>query len=158
MERGSGKLFRSSRPDSIETIGQGPFRPPPEYCSGLLGRTPLRPTLAAQGSHTAASLFRSSRPDSIETRCRDATGRNWSPYCSGLLGRTPLRQGSLVEVGQVVRADCSGLLGRTPLRLVVHDDDAAQHAKLFRSSRPDSIETPSSKATGLRKGRIVPVF
>ena len=66
---GQDALFRSSRPDSIET-------------GGYSGRHPL----------LRVPLFRSSRPDSIETRCDAPTPRTFPVCnCSGLLGRTPLR-------------------------------------------------------------------
>ena len=84
-------LFRSSRPDSIETL----------LSCGQWARS--------------KRLFRSSRPDSIETR-HIRKGCHHLADCSGLLGRTPLRQGAVPGLGLGVM-DCSGLLGRTPLRL-----------------------------------------
>ena len=41
--------------------------------------------------------------------------------------------------------DCSGLLGRTPLRRVAATDATRYYDTLFRSSRPDSIETPGRR-------------
>ena len=40
---------------------------PNDHCSGLLGRTPLRPMKEAKSFGGVIELFRSSRPDSIET-------------------------------------------------------------------------------------------
>ena len=61
-------LFRSSRPDSIETSAQvEAASSAASYCSGLLGRTPLRRELKKQQGGGGQGLFRSSRPDSIET-------------------------------------------------------------------------------------------
>ena len=61
-------LFRSSRPDSIETDGGHAWDVP------------------------AVRLFRSSRPDSIETVGSDGDEWDGCGHCSGLLGRTPLRR------------------------------------------------------------------
>ena len=61
------------------------------YCSGLLGRTPLRPESIYFGTRNAFILFRPSRPDSIETSRAVASRSRHHPHCSGLLGRTPLR-------------------------------------------------------------------
>ena len=111
------RLFRSSRPDSIET-----------ECRGC-GRKPKR------------RLFRSSRPDSIETSRWPVEA--CVPYnCSGLLGRTPLRRNAVAM--RVLRLfHCSGLLGRTPLRHPGTAPARDLYEILFRSSRPDSIETGS---------------
>ena len=117
------RLFRSSRPDSIETFF--PLRPKilSANCSGLLGRTPLRQQILPPGRTAQRGLFRSSRPDSIETR---------------------------VSIGfsATARADCSGLLGRTPLRRVHRGCGGQARVGLFRSSRPDSIETLGRRRRG----------
>ena len=118
------RLFRSSRPDSIETpwgSGEEPYQH--EDCSGLLGRTPLRQQILPPGRTAQRGLFRSSRPDSIETR---------------------------VSIGfsATARADCSGLLGRTPLRRVHRGCGGQARVGLFRSSRPDSIETLGRRRRG----------
>ena len=62
-------LFRPSRPDFIETIDSASRRAAKVMnCSGLLGRTSLRPGPAlGDGSRRWAELFRPSRPDFIET-------------------------------------------------------------------------------------------
>ena len=62
------KLFRSSRPDYIETAfnlaaSYNTFN----YCSGLPDRTTLRLQLTLLRSTGVVALFRSSRPDYIET-------------------------------------------------------------------------------------------
>ena len=86
-------LFRPSRPDFIETQpGLGYPGWGMVDCSGLLGRTSLRPTTVAVEAWMA-------------------------PHCSGLLGRTSLRLFvALVVLAAAGQVDCSGLLGRTSLR------------------------------------------
>ena len=109
-------LFRSSRPDSIETGGgSAGRRGAATDCSGLLGRTPLRLPAGLVPLVAPLALFRSSRPDSIET------------------DQTPQMRERV--------SDCSGLLGRTPLRLRPWWSRPGVGYGLFRSSRPDSIET-----------------
>ena len=64
-------LFRSSRPDYIETkLGRwrGLLLGWPN-CSGLPDRTTLRRQYPATPLRPLAGLFRSSRPDYIETSC-----------------------------------------------------------------------------------------
>ena len=86
----------------------------PDICSGLLGRTSLRPCFQPCSTRTR-KLFRPSRPDFIETET------------------------NINRVGEVF-SDCSGLLGRTSLR--PHRlDDRKIDVWLFRPSRPDFIET-----------------
>ena len=134
-------LFRSSRPDSIETRSGSTH----SYgyaldCSGLLGRTPLRQMGRISNLITDMTLFRSSRPDSIETRSRiTRILRN------GRLFRSS-RPDSIETVAPVnsvtdILSDCSGLLGRTPLRRIIGKFIVNRIFGLFRSSRPDSIET-----------------
>ena len=96
-ENRTPRLFRPSRPDFIETAvaGRGSTRVWCSDCSGLLGRTSLRPAAAA--------------------RCSAA----WR-HCSGLLGRTSLRQSGPWLLLPYPFQNCSGLLGRTSLRLVMH--------------------------------------
>ena len=86
------QLFRSSRPDFIETSMPGVPRSFRGHCSGLPGRTSLRPDVEVVVRVHRPILFRSSRPDFIETVLPA-----WSPaallrHCSGLPGRTSLRQ------------------------------------------------------------------
>ena len=133
-------LFRPSRPDFIETTRPASWDESPLiHCSGLLGRTSLRPW-----GRTLRKLSNS--------------------HCSGLLGRTSLRlECQLVLIaGQVILfrpsrpdfietitppeiledgSDCSGLLGRTSLRLALCLQALFVHGRLFRPSRPDFIET-----------------
>ena len=133
-------MFRSSRPDSIETVMAWRLSVWFQHCSGLLGRTPLRLTertiecpfipilfrssrpdsietvFCAARSQRLLSLFRSSRPDSIETESETYRGSGEPIHCSGLLGRTPLRPDELSAKKRHFFKDCSGLLGRTPLR------------------------------------------
>ena len=68
-------LFRSSRPDFIETMGSPGFVAQSHTdCSGLPGRTSLRHGLDGPFRDSLAELFRSSRPDFIETS--DPSGRS----------------------------------------------------------------------------------
>ena len=61
-------LFRSSRPDYIETFGVSAFYVSSFMdCSGLPGRTTLRLGEVGVEDATEGALFRSSRPDYIET-------------------------------------------------------------------------------------------
>ena len=136
----------------------------PLHCSGLLGRTSLRQLRELVEPRTCAILFRSSRPDFIETLIREISLPARTPYCSGLLGRTSLRRrfntptamSSTNCSGLLGRTslrllvqwrgcnggvDCSGLLGRTSLRHAVARSTPQTLAQLFRSSRPDFIET-----------------
>ena len=110
-------LFRSSRPDFIETFLSLNFlMRMTTYCSGLPGRTSLRRRHPVIHIFVFDALFRSSMPDFIETR-----------------GTPPLPP---------ILLHCSGLPGRTSLRHVLgrlgHDGFPS---RLFRSSRPDFIET-----------------
>ena len=112
-----------------------------DNCSGLLGRTPLRRDQGRQARIRPGGLFRSSRPDSIETGPRPGVVPWGAADCSGLLGRTPLRRGASLSKIPTVRPYCSGLLGRTPLRHQHVARPVNPPGGLFRSSRPDSIET-----------------
>ena len=118
----SGLLGRTSlRPDDPAA----PRQVLAPHCSGLLGRTSLRPTSSSGPfGQLAPPLFRPSRPDFIETYTAHLLCPN-EGHCSGLLGRTSLRQS-----GESV--------------------DAVDHATLFRPSRPDFIETWA--ALGSRAG------
>ena len=88
------KLFRPSRPDSIETRAQvDKARSNYADCSGLLGRTLLRRVYEfPKFAFKRGELFRPSRPDSIETQKNYETFAYADTDCSGLLGRTLLRQ------------------------------------------------------------------
>ena len=125
----------------------------PRYCSGLLGRTPLRLRTSRWTRVGGWLLFRSSRPDSIETLLRFAFPLAKGKNCSGLLGRTPLRLVLLPWVGLGV-AYCSGLLGRTPLRQGRGSQPDYVAPVLFRSSRPDSIETSQLWHLNARQGGL----
>ena len=151
-------LFRSSRPDYIETrTGIHTFHPE------LLG------------------LFRSSRPDYIETGCAGAGKYPRKGDCSGLPDRTTLRRRFRGAWGGVrihcsglpdrttlrpksVRrvfnwsSDCSGLPDRTTLRRVIAGRLVSVAPRLFRSSRPDYIEISGVGAGLLGRQIIVPVF
>ena len=113
-------------------------------CSGLLGRTSLRPQLAAQLGIRDEKLFRPSRPDFIETSGDMRHTRGHLRYCSGLLGRTSLRL-PVTASSSRFRAYCSGLLGRTSLRHEVIEGERPIIVGLFRPSRPDFIETSGSR-------------
>ena len=158
-------LFRSSRPDYIETTRFGRFISGSDYdCSGLPDRTTLRQRWRSGATDT--SIHCSGLPDRTTLRpfvivyVHDNSLHNCSGlpdrttlrpplevychigghvYCSGLPDRTTLRQvaalGSQADVGY-----CSGLPDRTTLRRIpiyIRDFDPL----LFRSSRPDYIET-----------------
>ena len=71
-------LFRSSRPDYIET-SQRLFRRFGGFdCSGLPDRTTLRLAALSIFARVSRTLFRSSRPDYIETfRLSSASRRSW---------------------------------------------------------------------------------
>ena len=84
-------MFRSSRPDYIET--------------------PAAPTPNTGPSEV---LFRSSRPDYIET-ITTFSFQIFDFYCSGLPDRTTLRRTGRTRA-RGTRADCSGLPDRTTLR------------------------------------------
>ena len=63
------RLFRSSRPDYIETIAcTNCMAPRVPNCSGLPDRTTLRLRQAVMAPVMHVQLFRSSRPDYIETK------------------------------------------------------------------------------------------
>ena len=116
-------LFRPSRPDSIETrrgpaVGAGAA-----HCSGLLGRTPLRPYIQKTGHRIYAELFRPSRPDSIET-------------FPGLFG--PL----------VAAVDCSGLLDWISLRLSGRVGCLFSRRGLFWLSGLDLVDDLNRRSPG----------
>ena len=137
----SHRLFRSSRPDYIET----------DMCNGDL-------------DVAVFLLFRSSRPDYIETILRHQIYDRPATYCSGLPDRTTLRRRSpprpprsdvycsglpdrttlrLRRAGRYGPAChyCSGLPDRTTLRRYFCRFFRKRETRLFRSSRPDYIET-----------------
>ena len=113
----SALLFRSSRPDSIETTSR---RTPSRSKTRQLFRSSRPDSIETYSDQFVGAedgvLFRSSRPDSIETRNRARWVLELTAYCSGLLGRTPLRHCFRLYEAVALGADCSGLLGRTPLR------------------------------------------
>ena len=133
-------LFRSSRPDFIETLFWGLMPAPPRdcsglpgrtslrlvglwqllpyigiYCSGLPGRTSLRRQVRNPPLFGVRTLFRSSRPDFIETMFQDIIYL-FVQDCSGLPGRTSLRQVFWRYWVGSKHPHCSGLPGRTSLR------------------------------------------
>ena len=125
-------LFRSSRPDYIETFRSQSHIYVGAYCSGLLGRTTLRRKELFTGNGLGCRLFRSSRPDYIETGAR------------------------LQPLSMII--NCSGLLGRTTLRRWHGRQQLWTRPTLFRSSRPDYIETRALPVAGSASHDIVPVF
>ena len=153
-----GGLFRSSRPDYIETLWCV-ARPSSHRldCSGLPGRTTLRQSSHPNPQLEPIRLFRSSRPDYIETPpCVSIITA--CVYCSGLPGRTTLRHSPRGRGPSRVGAHCSGLPGRTTLRPVEAERRRAFVQELFRSSRPDYIETWAYQVTQVLSRDIVPVF
>ena len=136
----AAELFRSSRPDFIETCAGFLISCMTHYCSGLPGRTSLRHNLCFPGCGRFVGLFRSSRPDFIETPKASSRERTSGFNCSGLPGRTSLRPLTrLIEA--LVEPNCSGLPGRTSLRRIAVGRGDLNRVLLFRSSRPDFIET-----------------
>ena len=111
------QLFRPSRPDFIETEYSGLYQDGGSLnCSGLLGRTSLRPGPACRGwpkppANCSGLLGRTSLRH-FEVR-RNGTAVD---HCSGLLGRTSLRLQVFAKLFDFI-PNCSGLLGRTSLRL-----------------------------------------
>ena len=134
-------------------------------CSGLPGRTSLRPYGVFLVFGAGNKLFRSSRPDFIETETKKERLVADEANCSGLPGRTSLRRvhGYTGLVG--LNGNCSGLPGRTSLRRILQSCSSPGSTdcsglpgrtslrrtpcallytilmQLFRSSRPDFIET-----------------
>ena len=133
MRAQRSELFRSSRPDYIETMRSGDM---------FLG-VPL--------------LFRSSRPDYIETALRATTSAPSLRNCSGLPDRTTLRPPRARRRCWACR-HCSGLPDRTTLRPSLVNASAEVASRLFRSSRPDYIETHRHSVALYQSGSIVPVF
>ena len=155
--RGSRRLFRSSRPDFIETQPARTHSPARQrYCSGLPGRTSLRLVSPAYDTPGLSGLFRSSRPDFIETS--DIVSPSPSrELCSGLPGRTSLRRVERVQQLLAV-VHCFGLPGRSLLRRAHLIYVALCLDPLFRSSRPDFIETTRFRRLSRVRSVIVPVF
>ena len=71
-------------------------------------------------------------------------------YCSGLPDRTTLRRCEARAAHRVDGQNCSGLPDRTTLRPFLMVSRSWRISALFRSSRPDYIETSASKARFLR--------
>ena len=177
-------LFRSSRPDSIETVAERSQTAAQRYhCSGLLGRTPLRHLAGLMVERDPpARLFRSSRPDSIETRypCCPAMESAKSLFRSSrpdsietlacLLPRGPRaelfrssRPDSIETAATSVRTSGWSTLFRSSRpdsieTLAVPDGQDRGNVILFRSSRPDSIETGVTRRWAAALAAIVPVF
>ena len=113
------------------------------HCSGLPGRTSLRPRDLIHVLHHGEVLFRPSRPDFIETCTAQGNRIAQSSHCSGLPGRTSLRRCDTDRRQQCGGVwDCSGLPGRTSLRQPLGWSSHPRVRRLFRPSRPDFIETP----------------
>ena len=154
------RLFRSSRPDYIETRTQ-PVASSQQAtdCSGLPDRTTLRHRRIEKGyTELLGGLFRSSRPDYIETRGRRERQLRFAQHCSGLPDRTTLRLPHRGRVCRRAERHCSGLPDRTTLRPPKRARACASAWLLFRSSRPDYIETRTALRRYRRTARIVPVF
>ena len=179
-------MFRSLRPDSIETRLGG--RRAAGALPAALFRS-LRPDFietnhCLQRSHVDSDrLFRSPRPDFIETPICFGLGRGAALHCSGLQDRTSLRRDPLGKTkprqlrdcsglqdrtslrrtnAQTLCTDemnCSGLQDRTSLRHIELEEGVAGWKRLFRSPRPDFIETGLGIPTGCDDGcgLIVPV-
>ena len=127
-------------------------------CSGLPGRTSLRRVEHLILLQAITRLFRSSRPDFIETAARFVEQVHRVIDCSGLPGRTSLRQVLLGHIYYAYWQNCSGLPGRTSLRRQLGATTPQNDPGLFRSSRPDFIETPPTWPKSPAHIRIVPVF
>ena len=126
------------------------------HCSGLQDRTSLRPSVDRVCLEAAVELFRSPRPDFIETRGLLVGLGILLCDCSGLQDRTSLRrQGFFTQRRWVV--DCSGLQDRTSLRPGCGRSHRPSGARLFRSPRPDFIETTGRQPRRRVAAGIVPV-
>ena len=99
-------------------------------------------------------MFRSPRPDFIETARWRRGKRRAEPHCSGLQDRTSLRhERQCATAGEIV--DCSALHDRTSLRRLDFGQDVPARTILFRSPRPDFIETaPSSRPRSTSHGSL----
>ena len=118
MFSGHDELFRSSRPDYIETCGATTCRSAPaRNCSGLPGRTTLRLPSRNRTPTRLFTLFRSSRPDYIETM--PWKYRDEPPITQLFRSSRPdyIETSPPASAGPCLGADCSGLPGRTTLRL-----------------------------------------
>ena len=151
-------MFRSSRPDYIETVNVGEeLSRHPINCSGLPDRTTLRLSMERPTPPGLALLFRSSRPDYIETFIRFF----WLEF-----GNFPLFQSSrpdyietsLLPETPLHYRNCSGLPDRTTLRQLLRLFGWVFDLELFRSSRPDYIETNLLLEHQNWQDCIVPVF
>ena len=178
-------MFRSSRPDYIETVLDGVVDDEEVGgdCSGLPDRTTLRQylfvifrppamlalfrssrpdyietRLGAKAESSASGLFRSSRPDYIETAHPKPQPKKGEPlFRSSRPDYIETRNSSNLRISRLFH--CSGLPDRTTLRRICPESSRRQYRPLFRSSRPDYIETKNpSRISYSRKRRIVPVF
>ena len=120
------RLFRSSRPDYIETMRSERSLSQNHNCSGLPDRTTLRLGVARHQIDLPRPLFRSSRPDYIETHPRLAAKTSFSHDCSGLPDRTTLRHPCL-DWKLSSASHCSGLPDRTTLRPPTLSSVSARH-------------------------------
>ena len=126
-------------------------------CSGLQDRTSLRRILHRDGPPDSLGLFRSPRPDFIETYNTLRLCSTSLQDCSGLQDRTSLRRFDPRFAQRHFTGDCSGLQDRTSLRRVDGCSGPGVAARLFRSPRPDFIETINMRGGCSRPPPIVPV-
>ena len=137
-------MFRSSRPDYIETaLVRSDLPTSCLHCSGLPDRTTLRLSNLSAGASRNIRLFRSSRPDYIETK----NSTNAPPNLPVLFrsSRPDYIETLKAAAGSTpVWTHCSGLPDRTTLRPASSRRIGVWPFLLFRSSRPDYIETSST--------------
>ena len=133
-------LFRSSRPDYIETARhECATKAHPKDCSGLPDRTTLRRQGRQQASCGMSDC--SGLPDRTTLRRERITiDAARASDCSGLPDRTTLRRGPGRNPIRTI-GNCSGLPDRTTLRPGEYKWNYRAYPELFRSSRPDYIET-----------------
>ena len=127
------------------------------HCSGLQDRTSLRRARLSRCWAFFPSLFRSPRPDFIETvgGCVGRGRLRWD--CSGLQDRTSLRQDFHLLFMIFTPYYCSGLQDRTSLRQPLQYSSSTRSTGLFRSPRPDFIETATAQHSRAEGRHIVPV-
>ena len=113
-------LFRSSRPDYIET---------------------LPPTTSARCSPRIVPVFQTAKGC-----CQNSSSR---PDCSGLPDRTTLRHSPCRDHVVAGHTDCSGLPDRTSLRRVIARFCGGCLGGLFRSSRLAYILRPERSRSGV---------
>ena len=115
-------------------------RAPRLNCSGLLGRTSLRPPQPADIRYFPFALFRPSRPDFIETLHLNSL---YGKFAGLFRPSRPdfIETSAMFHGTRSITMYCSGLLGRTSLRHAPLYVPALEVPLLFRPSRPDFIET-----------------